>query len=403
MRKIKIGYITELDAKDKTSYSGSINHIFNLLNKYCGEVVLIDRLKPQKFTVKYLIMNWLSVLTWIFIFGKMVQFICCLFGKNFLWERTPWLSRYYSQKIKTLIRNKHIDVIFTDKGTLCLAYLKTATRIPIIHESDGTFQLLVGSYPEYKSLIRKSISWGNQLEKRALDNADRCVFTSSWAANSAIADYKVKPEKVRVINYPLMFDNPLAKENLLFYRDDSICNLLFVGVDWERKGGDLAVAIVDALNGSGLKSKLVICGCMPPEYVKRNMWVSIKGFLDKNIDNEREELKRLYLNSTFFLLPSKADCFASAITEAFAFGLPPITTDVGAHGEIIKNGINGFILSPNSAVDEYVKVIKDAYKNKEIYEILVHNARITYEQKFSEESWAKKINQIIDELLFDLT
>lgn len=37
-------------------------------------------------------------------------------------------------------------------------------------------------------------------------------------------------------------------------------NVLFSGVEWERKGGDVAVKSVDRLNQLGVKAKLVIVG-----------------------------------------------------------------------------------------------------------------------------------------------
>ncbi len=58
-----------------------------------------------------------------------------------------------------------------------------------------------------------------------------------------------------------------------------ICKLLFIGVDWERKGGDVALKVVELLNNMGVQTELHIVGCDPegsmPTFVVRH------GFIPK--------------------------------------------------------------------------------------------------------------------------
>jgi hypothetical protein len=37
------------------------------------------------------------------------------------------------------------------------------------------------------------------------------------------------------------------------------CKLLFIGVDWVRKGGDIALRVVKELNENGLDSTAITC------------------------------------------------------------------------------------------------------------------------------------------------
>ena len=39
-----------------------------------------------------------------------------------------------------------------------------------------------------------------------------------------------------------------------------VCKLLFIGSDWYRKGGDIAVEIAGSLNAMGLKTELTMLG-----------------------------------------------------------------------------------------------------------------------------------------------
>ena len=44
-------------------------------------------------------------------------------------------------------------------------------------------------------------------------------------------------------------------------RPTNCCKLLFVGVDWCPKGGDIAVEIARGLNQRGLETEATIVGC----------------------------------------------------------------------------------------------------------------------------------------------
>jgi glycosyltransferase involved in cell wall biosynthesis len=58
-----------------------------------------------------------------------------------------------------------------------------------------------------------------------------------------------------------------------------------------------------------------------------------------------DETKRALSNSHVFVLPSYNEGFPNSILEAMAFGLPIISTDVGAISESVIDGVNGFIVN----------------------------------------------------------
>jgi glycosyltransferase involved in cell wall biosynthesis len=59
-------------------------------------------------------------------------------------------------------------------------------------------------------------------------------------------------------------------------------------------------------------------------------------------------LRDLYARAELFVLPTKAECFGIATTEAMASGLPVIVGDVGAAGEIVDEGETGWLIQPNA-------------------------------------------------------
>lgn len=57
----------------------------------------------------------------------------------------------------------------------------------------------------------------------------------------------------------------------------------------------------------------------------------------------------LYRSASLFVCPSRREPFANVILEAFASGLPVVATDVGGNRELVRDGTNGLVCSPESA------------------------------------------------------
>ena len=126
-----------------------------------------------------------------------------------------------------------------------------------------TFVILIGFYDDYSKLSAETIRDGNRLEQKALDSAALAIYSSDWAAQTAINNYKVDATKVRVVPFGanIECDRSLNDiKSIVSSRSKGECNLLFLGVDWKRKGGDLAVKIAEELNKQGLKTKLHVAG-----------------------------------------------------------------------------------------------------------------------------------------------
>ena len=130
---------------------------------------------------------------------------------------------------KTMVES--VDVILAPFQSVSLRFLKTNKKI--IYVSDTTFALLNGYYSD------KVASWnetqGNKIEQVALDKSRFVVFSSDWAANSAMKDYGQNPSKIRVLEFGPNID--VAEISSVPPKYDGHLNVLFSGVDWRRQGG----------------------------------------------------------------------------------------------------------------------------------------------------------------------
>jgi glycosyltransferase involved in cell wall biosynthesis len=170
--------------------------------------------------------------------------------------------------------------------------------------------------------------------------------------------------------------------------------LLFVGRDWSRKGGDIAFQTLISLCERGFDAELVIVGSTPPPEIKHEK-LRVIPYLNKNIPQQRKQLDELFLNSNFFLFPTRADCSPIVICEANAFGLPVFTTDVGGIPTIIKNGINGYMLPVSASGDDYANLIVHNFSDRGVYENLVRSSREEYDRRLNWNKWAERLHQVI--------
>jgi len=153
---------------------------------------------------------------------------------------------------------------------------------PVALWTDATFAQMVGLYPEFQRLTTATIENGNRLERLALSRASVAIYASDWAAQSAIRDYGADPAKIRVI--PFGANLPVARtdleiDSIIANRLGDLCRLLFVGVDWKRKGGDVALRVTKQLNDRGIRAELTIVGATPEIPEKMKDLVNVVGFV----------------------------------------------------------------------------------------------------------------------------
>jgi glycosyltransferase involved in cell wall biosynthesis len=190
------------------------------------------------------------------------------------------------------------------------------------------------------------------------------------------------------------------RNNVEFWIENRISNnqqlqFLFLGVDWERKGGNDALNFIKELNILGIPSKLLVVGCKPIVAIDDLIYIEEIGYLNKNITTENTFLENIFISCHALLLPSLAECFGCVYCEANAYGLPILGRNTGGIPEIIKEGYNGFMLydgqTPSSLAIKYLTLIE----NVELYRKMSINARNEYESRLNYQSFVLGIEHII--------
>lgn len=303
-------------------------------------------------------------------------------------------SLYYSIVIRHKFKITEFDLIFAPAASSEIAFLKT--EIPIYYLSDSSFDQMIGYYSYFSNLNKVSIYEGSMIERRALSKSKQVVHSSRWASDFVIQTYKINPDQAKVFPFGANIDcAPSLEQVTLKLTSKSSCNLVFIGLNWLEKGGNIAYDTFVECNKLGLNTTLTICGCIPPSDVTSHTGVEVFPFLNKNIASDYEDFISILKRSHFLLLPTRFECTAIVLSEAGAFGLPSLTTETGGLGCVIENGINGFRFDLNDSGDLYAKYIIDMFSDKDKYKQLVLSTRSVFDEKLNWESWGNSMRDLI--------
>ena len=287
------------------------------------------------------------------------------------------------------------DILFAP--FCCEALYSLKTDKPIIYLSDATFGLMVDYY--FKGLSDYAISKGNKVEQKAMDTATEIIVSSQWAADSAINDYHQDPSKVHVIEFGANIDDKDIIEKKFVY--EGHLHLLFLGVDWKRKGGQIAVDACKWLNENGVPATLHIVGIKDlDESVKNLPFIDYVGFLNKNMPEQYDSLVKVIKQCHCMLLPTLAECSAIAFCESSANGLPVFSHLTGGVGNYIYDGRNGYLLPFGSTGADFGAKIKECLESGELAKMST-TARDVYREKLNWNAWAQKAEAIVRKVLED--
>ena len=335
------------------------------------------------------------------LFWRKVRQACWKYvrGKRYLRDVEPGVLRAYAREIMRRLPAANVDVLFSPSSRL-LSYVETG--VPTVFWTGATFRSMVGFYDDFTNLAPASFAAGHAAEAAALERCTLAIYASEWGARSAVEDYGTDPAKVRVVPYGANLDGglvPAEVAGVIAARDPKTCRLLCVGVDWQRKGVEIAVDAAVALNAQGIPARLRVVGCQPPRG-RRPLpsCVEVVGFLRKSLPGERQRLETLYRESHFFILPTRAEAFGVAFCEASAFALPCLAASVGGVPSAVRNGVNGQLFAPEAPGVEYAQWIAACWADPARYRALAEKTFHEYQQRLCWPQAGKTVARLLAEL-----
>jgi glycosyltransferase involved in cell wall biosynthesis len=121
--------------------------------------------------------------------------------------------------------------------------------------------------------------------------------------------------------------------------------ILFIGRQFERKGGELLLRAFERVRSKVADAELLIVG--PSEMPEPPPGVTCLGFINKDRPGGWEAISAAYERADVFCLPTKFEPFGIVFVEAMHFGVPCLGPNAWAVPEIIVDGETGFTFPPD--------------------------------------------------------
>lgn len=171
--------------------------------------------------------------------------------------------------------------------------------------------------------------------------------------------------------------------------------LLFIGRLVEHKNLDVAIEGFAEVVRLLPNARLVITGDGP----MREKWerkitshglatsVEFMGYVSE------EEKTFLLSKCSALIFPSLIEGFGLVILEAFALRKPVLVSDAGPAGELVRNGIDGFII-PSASSEEWAERMISLLLDKSLCQTMGNKGRIRAEKAFDIGDIAKRLESL---------
>lgn len=385
---MKIAFVTTYDATDANAFGGRGYYIAQALKNQSISLEYIGPLR-QKYLYKPL-------------FRAKECFYNRLQKKRYTRSRDRILLGDYAHQISRRLSGLDVDVVFSpiSPGSQPIAYLDCDQ--PIVVWTDTTLAGAIDSYPTFSNLSRESIRDGIANERSALTRCSLAIYSSEWAAQTAIKHYQIDPSKVKVVPFGphLECDRDFDDvKKIVDSRPPDTCKLLFLGRPWHRKGGDVAFQVAKGLDKMGLNTELTIVGCHPIVDERLPGFVRSLGYISKSTVGGENRLNRLLAESHLLILPSREEAFGLVFCEANSFGVPCISTKVGGITTVIRDDVNGKTFSKDAEIAEYCAYIHNLFSDYSRYRKLALSSFIEYQSRLNWSVAGRAVKRLMMDLI----
>jgi glycosyltransferase involved in cell wall biosynthesis len=300
-----------------------------------------------------------------------------------------WAAWASVSSAKRLVRDlfyRDHDAVFFHTGSTALLSAPLIRDRAVI-SLDATPRVLPDSEPMVGKPPRGPIGSGShRLHGHAYRDAAVLLPFSKWAKSSLVHDYGANPSRIHVV--PPGIDLQSWLPGPPRGSTDAV-KLLFVGRDFERKGGPLLLsAFADRLERGRYELDVVTKATLP----------SLPGLQVHNeLPANSDALRRLYSAADIFVLPTQWDTFGIAAIEAMAAGLPVVASNLNALPEIVADGVSG-ILVPQRDGDALADAIEQLGADPALRRRMGLEGRAVAEQRFDLFANGRRVLEVLKQV-----
>ena len=167
-------------------------------------------------------------------------------------------------------------------------------------------------------------------------NCKKIIVWTDTTKREFLKRFPILRNKITVLGY----GQPMPKIKKI--KHDGI-NLFFVSRFFNAKGGPEAIEVFDILTKKYPNVNATLISNVPKKVVskyKNNNKITIYP----NLINHEILMKEILPKMDILVYPGYSDSFGFIITEAMSFGIPVITVDGYGKRDIVRSGLDGFIV-----------------------------------------------------------
>ena len=311
------------------------------------------------------------------------------------WSRLPGVRSNWSLRaslgayVGLRRRARSLDAAFFHTQVTALLSTGLMRRVPSVVSLDATpvqIDALGSSYRHVPSRSQRIEALKRRLNTRAFAAARLLVSWSQWAKQSLVADYGMPADKIVVI--PPGIDTERWKFSRTPPTGTGPLNLLFVGGDFARKGGDTLLEAFRQLPENLDTHLHIVTRTVCAAEGLRNV------HLYRDLAPNSEALLRLYAEADLFVFPTRGDCLPLAVMEALSAGLPVITTSVGALPEAVTHNEAGLIV-PRGDPHALAEAIRTLNTDPRLRASLGHRAREVALERFNAATNYRRLIEVV--------
>lgn len=366
------------DPSDPNSWSGTPFHMLRALEQRFEHVTVLSSRRPKR-----------SLLS---------AALRLLLGKDRypLWMTRTALKEYAARLERSIAQARPDAVLCISSQHLVHA---RASSLPVFMVSDAPWMAYKEAYRDYDPLPLLAPHYA-QLEAAAARKISGVMYPTPWACAQARQRFDLAADKVECIALGanrFCADTPEQVLHRIGRKLPIPLNFLFIGKDWERKGGPLALDLVRQLNRRACPARLVIIGCTPDIDPDDAPHVLVQGFLSPAKPDDLRSMQRAFENAHFFLVPSRAECFGLVFAEAQSYGLPCIAlTSQGIPG-VVDSGVTGLLFEPGTPVSQMADQILALAQSGDTYQAMAIAARQKFDRELNWDAFGKRTHQKIED------
>ena len=260
------------------------------------------------------------------------------------WPKWRWHEAFYkniwgfhrrsrnAQRLAAAYR-KRVDVIL-QHGTI-FSSEHQPDGPPFVVYTDFTYRLAQREDPWRDPFTdpAESERW-NALETQAARQAAFVLTRSEYVRRSMIDDYGIPPERVAAVGGGINFETLPEPQTLT-----DAPRILFIGINFERKGGEQLVAAFQQVRERVPDAELWL--------VTHQEEIAGPGIRRIAPTRDRAAITALYRSAGVFAMPSRCETWGDVFLEAMAYGLPCIGSTNDAMPEIIEHDVTGYVVPPD--------------------------------------------------------